>query len=1085
VSSVLGSNLTALFAQRKLATTQSALASSVERMSSGLRINRAKDDAAGLGISEVLRTQVASINQGIRNASDAISMLQTAEGSLAEASSLLQRMKELTTQARDQSLSKTQRKFISDELGQLRKEITSIAERTTFNGLSLLKNSLSTQIDSPANTNGIRNGSELLPGLKIQALNATQATEGTYEIELEKLTQVENQRSRATTKLDGTAGPTLNPPPPQFINSDFEDATILSSVGAVTQIPGWEIRRERVILGSTSLAGFPTPSDTTIATNSGGDGGAQPSFTTYTSSFVNGVGNLTASSDQAVNLSSTGTSQSGFDVIHGPSLVSTSSVDLIAGDTISFKWAAAAGGDAPDIYAYLVNTSTGSTVELLNYTGRENQSTAAIQTLTIGVGLDGSYKFVFVSGTYDESGGRALGATLQIDDVEISFVERPGVTSVLASGSGTGRIMTLQNKFDAGDQISYTVADAEGTVAALTYTVTAENLTRDNDGLSPVLAPASTAILNNIARGIAAQYTLARGNAFDPVATVNGAQVTFSKAAGGVTLTVSQENRPAGPRTVTINQQDVAAGNVFTLNIRDRSYSVVAGTEMSAGDLASKFKDLALVDFPATATVSANVLTFTKDSGLTVADMDIRVTSAASYSSLQSSASFVSAESSSSSSQRTITISNHDIVEGNKFTVSVGNPEQSNQISVIVGSGDTAATIAEKLESRLDDLYGAAVGAGAGSTVSGGVITLTAATNFGSAKIKLDVLAPTSFQAIDAYSAVNSKTRAESARIISIDQSDLALGNIVSVSMQGKSYSTEVISGDDANSVAYRLAGLMQKDYPNTSAATATKEFPAASRISVSRGEITLSADAKLGLEDIDVRVERVSDSGLMTLRAKSASGRVSEQTIRLDPISAGGRQHIHFDRLGVSMDLENSSNREISLKSYTSRALTAQSFSVESGSARPRFQIGSDADKDAVLGGFLDLRLNGSNRSGQEQGIRFDRLAASIDLIQTRYDESDAFEIFGSLHNQIEDTTTDVSAIRSGLGAQQVGLEFAVRSLQGQSTNLHATKSRILDTDFAWETARLTRLQIGQQASTAMLAQANQLPNVVLALLQ
>lgn len=1085
MSSVLGSNLTALFAQRGLATTQSALASSVERMSSGLRINRAKDDAAGLGISEVLRTQVASINQGIRNASDAVSMLQTAEGSLAQAGSLLQRMKELTTQARDQSLSKTQRKFISDELGQLRKEITSIAERTTFNGLSLLKNALTTQIDSSANLNAIKNGSEILPGLKIQELNISQAAEATYEIELGSLTQIENQRSRATTKLDGTAGPTSNPPPPQFINSDFEDATILSSVGAVTQIPGWEIRRERVILGSTSLAGFPTPSDTTIATSSGGDGGAQPSFTTYTSTFVTGSLNITASSDQAVNLSSTGQSQAGFDVIHGPSLVSTSSVDLIAGDTISFKWAAADGGDAPDIYAYLLNTANGSTIELLDYTGNQNQQTAAIQTLTIGAGQDGSYKFVFVSGTYDQSGGKALGATLQIDDVEISFVERPGITSVLVSGSGTGRIMTLQNKFDAGDQISYTVADAEGTVAALTYTVTAENLTRDNDGLSPVLEPGSTAILNNIARGIAAQYTLARGNAFDPVATVSNNQVTFSKAAGGVTLTVSQENRPAGPRTLTINQQDVVAGNVFTLNIRDRSYSVVTGTDMSASDIATKFKELALVDFPATATVSGNVLTLAKDSGLTVADMSISVTNATSYASVQSNASFVSAKSSAQSTQRTITINNHDVVEGNKFVLSVGNPEQSNQISVIAGSGDTAATIAEKLESRLDDIYGAAVGAGAGSSVAGGVITLTAATNLGSAQIRLDVLAPTSFESIDAYSAVNSKTRAESARVISIVQSDLELGNIVSVSMRGKSYSTEVLSGDDANSVAYRLAGLMQADYPNTSAATATKEFPAASRISVSRGEITLSADAKLGLEDIDVRVERVSDPGLMTLRAKSASGSVSEQSLRLDSIFGGQRQHVHFDRLGVSFDLENISAREIELKSYTSRNLTAQSFTVGGGSANPRFQIGPDSDKDTVLEGFLDLRLNGSNRSGLDQGNRFDRIAASIDLIQTRYSESDAFEIFGALYNQIEDTITDVSAIRSGLGAQQVGLEFAMRGLQAQSTNLQATKSRIVDTDFAWETARLTRLQIGQQASTAMLAQANQLPNVVLALLQ
>jgi flagellin len=1022
VSSVLGSNLTALFAQRGLATTQSALANSVERMSSGLRINRAKDDAAGLGISEVLRTQVASINQGIRNTSDAVSMLQTAEGSLAEASSLLQRMKELTTQARDQSLSKIQRKFISDELGQLKKEITSIAERTTFNGLSLLKNALTTQIDSSANLNGIRSGSEILPGLKIQSLDTSQATEATYEIELGKLNQIENQRSRATTKLDGTAGPTSNPAPPQFLNSDFEDATILSSVGAVTTIPGWKIVRQQVDLGVTSIEGLRTPVDTVAAVTTAGsspgsylnDSGVAPNA--LSSSFVTGAANLTASNDQAPQLTVGGASFSPYIIVHGPYLVSTTSVDLIAGDTVSFKWAAVPGGDAYDVYAYLQDTTNQNRyVELLNDSNPVAQD--GIATVPIAAGQEGNYRFVFIAGSFDYSGGSFLGGSLIVDDVDISFVSRPGVTSVLASGSGTARIMTLQNKFDAGDQISYTVTDAEGTVAALTYTVTAENLTRDNDGLSPILEPGSTAILNNIATAIASQYSLVRG-AGDPVATVSGNQVTFSKAGGGVTLTVSQENRPAGPRTLTINQQDVSAGTVFSLNIRDRSYSVVAGTDMSSGDIAAKFKELALVDFPATATVSGNVLTFTKDSGLTVADMDVSVTNAATYSSVQGSASLVSIKSSTSSTQRTITIADYDVVEGSKFVLSIGNPEQSNQISVIAGSGDTAASIADKLESRLDDLYGAAVGVGAGSTVSGGVITLTAATNLGSAEIALDVLAPTSYVSVDAYSAVNSKTRAESARIISIVQSDLELGNIVSISMRGKSYSTEVVSGDDANSVAYRLAGLMQADYPNTTAATATKEFPTASRISVSRGEITLTADAKLGLDDIDVRVERVSDSGLMTLRARDAAGAISEQSIRLDSIAAGGRQHLNFDRLGVSFDLENSLTREIEINDYTTRALTSQSFTVRSDTTNPRFQVGADADKDAFLHGFLDLRLNGSNRSGQGQSVRFNRLSASIDLIQQRYNESDAFDIFGTLHNQIEDTITDVSTIRSGLGA-------------------------------------------------------------------
>ncbi len=162
MASVINTNMASLYAQKNLAGAQSALSTSVERLSSGLRINRAKDDAAGLGISEKIASQVVSLNQGIRNANDAISMVQTAEGSLSEVSSILQRMKELSVQARNDSLSTTQRSFISDELVALKKEINAIAERTTFNDLSLLKNALRTDVAASSAPNRLSNGAKLL-----------------------------------------------------------------------------------------------------------------------------------------------------------------------------------------------------------------------------------------------------------------------------------------------------------------------------------------------------------------------------------------------------------------------------------------------------------------------------------------------------------------------------------------------------------------------------------------------------------------------------------------------------------------------------------------------------------------------------------------------------------------------------------------------------------------------------------------------------------------------------------------------------------------------------------------------------------
>jgi flagellin len=134
----IATNLISLFTQRGLNTVQSALSTSVQRLSSGVRINVAKDDAAGLGISQELQRQTRAFAVSSRNANDAVSMVQTAEGALQSVGDMLQRLKTLTTQGVNESLSKDQRAFVADEIAQLRDEINAVATRTTFNGTSLL-----------------------------------------------------------------------------------------------------------------------------------------------------------------------------------------------------------------------------------------------------------------------------------------------------------------------------------------------------------------------------------------------------------------------------------------------------------------------------------------------------------------------------------------------------------------------------------------------------------------------------------------------------------------------------------------------------------------------------------------------------------------------------------------------------------------------------------------------------------------------------------------------------------------------------------------------------------------------------------
>src|ERR671933_442485 len=119
----INTNIEAFNAQRNLQLTSASYAKSVEKLSSGLRINRAGDDAAGLSISEKLRAQIKGLAQAQRNAQDGISMIQTAEGALTEVHSMLQRMRELAVQASNDSLSSNDRAAVNSEVQQLKAEV--------------------------------------------------------------------------------------------------------------------------------------------------------------------------------------------------------------------------------------------------------------------------------------------------------------------------------------------------------------------------------------------------------------------------------------------------------------------------------------------------------------------------------------------------------------------------------------------------------------------------------------------------------------------------------------------------------------------------------------------------------------------------------------------------------------------------------------------------------------------------------------------------------------------------------------------------------------------------------------------------
>jgi flagellin len=158
---IINTNVMSLNSQRQLNRSQSSMRTAVERLSSGLRINRAADDAAGLAISERFTSQIRGLNQAIRNANDAISFVQTAEGGMEEMSTALQRMRELAVQSANGIYSSANRADLNKEFQQLAAEVGRVAEYTDFNGVRVLNTAsvfamqVGWQANQTININGI------------------------------------------------------------------------------------------------------------------------------------------------------------------------------------------------------------------------------------------------------------------------------------------------------------------------------------------------------------------------------------------------------------------------------------------------------------------------------------------------------------------------------------------------------------------------------------------------------------------------------------------------------------------------------------------------------------------------------------------------------------------------------------------------------------------------------------------------------------------------------------------------------------------------------------------------------------------
>lgn len=218
---IINHNMNAINSQRQMYKTSTAQSKASEKLSSGLRINRAGDDAAGLAISEKMRGQVSGLNQASRNAQDGISLIQTAEGALDETHSMLQRLRTLAVQSSNGTYITADRTNLQNEVSELTKEITEIANKTEFNKMKLINGSTSSVDFQVGANNGqtisitlssMKAGDLLVSGLSMSSQTSAKAAISTVDTAINtvsafraRLGAVQNRLEHTISNVDNAA----------------------------------------------------------------------------------------------------------------------------------------------------------------------------------------------------------------------------------------------------------------------------------------------------------------------------------------------------------------------------------------------------------------------------------------------------------------------------------------------------------------------------------------------------------------------------------------------------------------------------------------------------------------------------------------------------------------------------------------------------------------------------------------------------------------------------------------------------------------------------------------------------------------
>lgn len=403
---VINTNIPSLTAQRNLNNSQGMLSTSLQRLSSGLRINSAKDDAAGLAISERFTAQIRGLNQAARNASDGISLAQTGEGALAEVTNNLQRIRELAVQSANATNSASDRAALQQEVNQLVAEIDRVATQTNFNGVNLLDGSFTSQIFQV----GANVGETITVSGLASARTSSLGQFAGYQLTDTSIGTASDSTTATTVTVDGTA----------------------HSLGTIAT----DAKQIADAINASGVQGLTASADVTSVAGTAGDAdGADADADTIT---INGLNiSVTNSGVYATNLTRAVDAINAQSAVTGVTATNDGTgVALTAADGRNITVAFTGGGSADADDYGLAAATTGATIDI---------------TYVAPAGVTGSVAFAgaFANTTAIGTTGTAISAvdvsTVSGSESTITAVDA-ALTSVNSSRATLGAI---QNRFES------------------------------------------------------------------------------------------------------------------------------------------------------------------------------------------------------------------------------------------------------------------------------------------------------------------------------------------------------------------------------------------------------------------------------------------------------------------------------------------------------------------------------------------------------------------------------------------------------------------------------------------------------------